>query len=121
VRHIFSIGPWLMELFNPPLRDSLSIGQKMGRVILVTATLVTLSIIVALALALVCFAYEYGSNTLARVPHLARAVEILTCSIAVNFVSVMVLLQVKRVDQRLVPPVQPLKATPAPALKPTKK
>ena len=121
VRYIFSLGPWLLELFNPPLRESLTLGQKMGRVLLVTATLVTLSIITALILALACYAYEFGSNTLARVPHLAEAVEILVCSIAVNFVSVMVLFQVKRVDQRLVPPVRPLEISRQPALKQAKK
>jgi flagellar biosynthesis protein FliQ len=110
-----------MELFNPPLRDSLTLGQKLGRVMLVTATLVTLSIIVALVLALLCYAYEFGSNTLARVPHLMEAVEILVCSIAVNFVSVLVLLQMKRIDQRLVPPVRPIKVPPPSALKQTKK
>ncbi len=98
-----------MELFNPPLRDSLSLVQKMGRVLLVTATLVTLSIIVALVLALLFYGYEFGSNTLARVPQLTKAVEILACSIVVNFICIIMLFQVKRIDQRLVPPVRPMK------------
>jgi len=104
VKHLLSIGPWLMELFNPPRRDSLSLHQKVGRVVLITVTLVTLSVIMALVLSLSLFAYECGGNVLATTPHLANALEILFSSIAVNIVCVIILLQVKRFDQRLVPP-----------------
>jgi hypothetical protein len=106
VKHLFSIGPWLMELFNPPLRESLSLRQKIGRVLLVTVTLVTLSIIMALVLALVLYAYQFGGNVLMAEPQLTRGLEILAVSVAVNVVCVLVLLQVKRLDQRLVPPTR---------------
>jgi hypothetical protein len=101
MKNLHSIGSWLMELFNPPLRDSMSLGQKAGRVLLVTVTLVTLSVIVALVLALVLFSIDSGGKVLASVPNFANAAKILLSSIAVNVISIMLLFQVRRFDHRL--------------------
>lgn len=122
MKHTFSIGVWILELFNPPLRESLTLQQKAGRVLLVTMTLVTLSIIAALALALAFYAYQCGRNILVNVPHLANALKILVCSIAVNVVCVSVLLRMKRFDQRLMrPPVKSIEIPLPAALTGTKK
>ena len=96
-----------MELFNPPLRESLTLRQKIGRVLLITITLVTICIIVALVLALVLYGYEGGTQALSQVPHLANGLEILFSSIAVNLICVLLLLQIKRLDQRLIHPPAP--------------
>ena len=101
VKMVASIPAWLLELFNPPLRDSLSIGQKVGRVLLITMTLVTLSIIVALVLALLLFGYDSGRDLAAHTPHLTGALKILAVSLVVNTICIKVLFQLKRLDERL--------------------
>jgi hypothetical protein len=101
VKLVASIPAWLLELFNPPLRDSLTIRQKIGRVLFMTMTLVTLSIIVALVLTLLLFGYESGGKLLDNTPHLASALKILGISVVVNAVCIKVLFQLKRLDERL--------------------
>ncbi len=101
---LFSIGPWLMELFDPPPRDSLSFWQKIGRVLLVTITLITLCIITALVLAVLFFLVQKGHDALSSMPQLKNALLILGVSIAVNLACVLALLQIKRLDRRLIPP-----------------
>jgi ABC-type anion transport system duplicated permease subunit len=103
MRRLFSIAPWLMELFNPPPRDSLSILQKIGRVLLVTVTLITLCIISSLVLALGFFVLQRSHEVLIGIPQLMNVVTILVVSIGVNILCVMTLFQIKRVDRRLIP------------------
>ncbi len=104
MKHVFAIGPWLVELINPPPRESLSLLQKSARVVLVTITIVTLCVIAALALSLACFAWQRSRDFLAGVPQLRNAVIILATSLVVNVACVCTLLQLKRLDRKLVPP-----------------
>lgn len=103
MRRLFSIGPWLMDLVNPPPRDSLSLLQKAGRMLLVTVTLVTLCVIAALLLSLVFFAWQRSREVLLGIPQLVNVLKILAASVVVNVVCVTMLFQIKRLDRRLVP------------------
>ncbi len=103
MKHVFAIGPWLMELINPPPRESLSLLQKSVRVVLVTITIVTLCVIVALALSLGCFAWQRSREFLEGVPQLRNAVVILATSLVVNAACICTLLQLKRIDRKVVP------------------
>jgi hypothetical protein len=103
MRPVFSIGPWLMDLFNPPPRDSLSLVQKSGRALLVVVTLVTLCIISALVLSLFFFIFQRSREVLVGIPQLEYVLTILFVSIAVNVVCVMILFQIKKLDRKLIP------------------
>ncbi len=113
MKRVFSIGPWLVELINPPPRDSLSLLQKAWRVMLVTVTLITLCIICALLLSLGFFAWQRSREFLEGVPQVRNAITILVASILVNVACIFTLLQVKKLDRKLIPQ-PPLDAPPPP-------
>jgi ABC-type anion transport system duplicated permease subunit len=92
-----------MELFNPPPRRSLTLLQKVGRVLLVTVTLVTLCIISSLVLALAVFVLQRSHEVLIGVPQLINVLTILAVSIGVNIVCVRMLFEIRRLDRRLIP------------------
>jgi hypothetical protein len=100
---VFSIGPWLMELINPPPRDSLSLVQKIWRVLLVTVTLVTLCIIFALLSSLGLFAWERSREFVEGTPQLRNGLTILVVSAIVNTACIATLLQIKKLDQKMIP------------------
>lgn len=123
MKHLFAIGPWLMELINPPPRDSLSLWQKGFRAILVTVTIVTLCVILALVVSLGFFAWQRSSEFLEGAPQVRNCLLILVASALVNAACIYTLLQIKRLDEKLVPrpptgievalpPRDPLKTTP---------
>jgi hypothetical protein len=116
MKRVFSIGPWLVDLINPPPRDTLSLAQKGWRVLLVTVTLVTLCIIVALAISLGCFAWQRSRDFLAGAPQVRNAITILIASILVNVACIFTLLQVKKLDRKLIP--QPPSGAPPPGTAP---
>jgi predicted Co/Zn/Cd cation transporter (cation efflux family) len=103
MKRLLSIGPWLVELINPPPRDSLSVLQKVGRVVLVTVTLVTLCVIGALLVSLVFFAWQRSREALLGIPQLVNVLKILAASIVVNGVCIMMLFKIKRLDRKLIP------------------
>jgi hypothetical protein len=100
---LFSIGPWLMELFNPPPRESMTLLQKGGRVMLVTVTLVTLCIFSSLVLALGFFVVQRSHEVLVGIPQLMNVLTILFVSIGMNILCVKVLFTIRRLDRRLIP------------------
>jgi hypothetical protein len=103
MKRFFSIGPWLMELINPPPRGMLSLLQKAGRVFLVTITLITLCVIGALAVSLGFFAWQRSRDVLMGIPQLVNVLKILTASIVVNAVCVTMLFKIKKLDRKLIP------------------
>jgi hypothetical protein len=103
MKRIFSIGPWLVELINPPPRDSLSLLQKGWRVLLVTVTLVTLCIIVSLAASLGFFAWQRSREFLEGVPQVRNGITILLASVLVNAGCIFTLLHIKKLDRKLIP------------------
>lgn len=104
MKHLLAIGPWLIELINPPPRETLSIAQKVWRVGLVTITIVTLCIITALAGALGCFAWQRSREFFEGVPEVREDLAILLTSVLVNVACIFTLLQIKKLDRRLIPP-----------------
>jgi hypothetical protein len=112
MKRIFSIGPWLVDLINPPPRDTLSLAQKGWRVLLVTVTLITLCVIVALLLSLGFFAWQRSREFLEGVPQVRNAITILVASILVNVACIFTLLQIKKLDRKLIP--QPPVGAPPP-------
>jgi ABC-type anion transport system duplicated permease subunit len=103
MKFVFSIGPWLMELFNPPPRDSLTIVQKIGRVFLVLATLVTICIISALLISLGLLVLQRSREALLGVPQLLNILVILAVSAVVNIVCIRTLFEIRRLDRLLIP------------------
>jgi ABC-type anion transport system duplicated permease subunit len=103
MRRLFSIGPWLVELINPPPRNTLSLVQKGARVLLVTITLVTLCIIAALVVSLAFFVWQRSRDVLRGIPQLMNVLMILSASIIINVACVYALFQIKRIDRKLIP------------------
>jgi hypothetical protein len=103
MKRVFSIGPWLMELINPPPRASLNLPQKGWRVILVTVTLVTLCVIAALVMSLGFFAWQRSREFLAGAPQFRNGLTILIASVLVNVACIVTLFQIKKLDRKLIP------------------
>jgi uncharacterized membrane protein YidH (DUF202 family) len=106
LRRFPALGAWLFDLFNAPPLESLTHLQKIGRVFLLTATLIIGSILVAMVGALGLFLVERGSR-LFDGPGVFNGLVILSTGIAVNVACVWILLQIKRADNSLVPPPDP--------------
>jgi hypothetical protein len=94
---------WIVNLFNPPPLDSIKLPQKAARVLLLTATLVVGSILVAMLGALGLYLMERGRE-LGSAPEFMNGVVILLVGILVNGSCVVVLVQMKRIDNHLIPP-----------------
>ena len=103
MKRFFAIGPWLMELINPPPRDTLNLMQKAGRILLVTITLMTLSVIGALIVSLGFFVWQRSRDVLLGIPQLMNVLMILSVSVIVNAACVLTLFQIKRLDRKLIP------------------
>jgi hypothetical protein len=111
IRGSFDVLRWLGDLFDAPPLASLSFRQKAGRVFLITATLVIGSILVAMFGALGLFLMEKGRE-MGSTPEFLNGVCIVLVGMSVNAACVFILLQLKRVDHKLVPPANP-SGTPA--------
>ena len=101
---VASLGHWLLALFNAPPRASMTFAQKVGRVFLVTGALFTFSIFSALFLALAVFLFQRMETGQAGGYPLVKILAILLDSALVNVVCVFILLQIKRLDETLIPP-----------------
>jgi len=103
VKQIFAIGPWLAELINPPPRNTLNLVQKGWRVMLVTITLFTLCVISALFISLGCFAWQRSREFFEGAPQVRNGLMILVASAAVNAACIYTLMQIKRLDRKVIP------------------
>ena len=101
---VASLGSWLLALFNAPPRASMTFVQKIGRVFLVTGALFTFSIFSALIFALMIFLFQRMASGQAGDYPLVKILAILLDSLLVNVVCVFILLQIKRLDETLIPP-----------------
>jgi hypothetical protein len=101
---VASIGNWLLALFNAPPRASMTFVQKVGRVFLVTGALFTFSIFSALFVALGIFLLDRLELGQTGGYPLVKILAILLDSVLVNAVCVFILLQIKRLDETLIPP-----------------
>src|ERR1700678_2107649 len=101
---VASIGNWLLALFNPPPRASMTFVQKAGRVFLVTGALFTFSVFSALFFALAIFLFQRMESGQVDSYPLIKILAILLDSLLVNVVCIFILLQIKRLDETLIPP-----------------
>ena len=98
-----SLVAWLMELFNPPPLNSMTMVQKTGRILFFTAVLVIASILFAMAGAVGLYIMERGRE-LGDSPQFYHGLLIVLAGVAVNVGCVFVLMQIKKADTKLVPP-----------------
>ncbi len=102
-RRCLSILTWVVNLFDPPPLDSMNRVQKVGRVFMVTMSLVLGSILAAVVTGIGIYLVQRGHEMVTSVPHLLTGLGIIFTSIVVNTICVLVLLAVKRADQKLIP------------------
>ncbi len=98
----------MLELFDPPPLESLTFAQKVGRVILLSSTLVVGSILAAMLGALGLFLLEKGRR-LGHTPEFLQGMAIIAAGIGVNALCVIALFLIKKADTKLLPPVDPTK------------
>jgi hypothetical protein len=107
---VASLGRWLLALFNAPPRASMTFLQKVGRIFLVTVALFTFSVFSGLVIALGLFLVQrIETGEVGNYP-MAKVLAILLDSVLVNVVCVFILLQIKRLDETLIPPLEGPKA-----------
>ena len=75
--------------------------QKIGRILLVSVTLVVTSILVSMLAALGCFLFERGRQIILSVPQLFDGILIIAVGLSVNLLCIRVLLAVVKADRKL--------------------
>ena len=104
ILHSFAaLFTWLIALFDPPPLASLSLFQKTGRVFLLSFTLVIASILFAMLGAVGLYLMERGRE-LDSMPEFWQGVWIILVGVGVNAGCIFVLIQLKKVDNKLLPP-----------------
>ena len=106
IKPITTTLSWLLNLFDPPPLKSMTTSQKVGRVVLLSSTLVFGSILVAMLGALGLYLMERGRE-LQDTPEFYKGLVIILTGIVVNTFCVLILVQIKRVDHKLIPPKSP--------------
>ena len=101
-----SILTWVINLFNPPPLTSMTFAQKVGRVFLLTSTLVIGSILVAMLGAVGLYLMERGRE-MGSAPEFLNGLCIIAIGVAVNAACVLILVHLKKADHHLVPPIRP--------------
>jgi len=96
----------LIQLFDPPLRDSMSFGQKLGRIFRFSLILVIICILVALVLASAIFVVQECKLVVNSVPEMLTGIAIVLASLIVNALCVRVLLEIRKLDSKVVSPSQ---------------
>jgi len=100
----FSILAWLFDLFDPPPLRSMSRAQKIGRAFLLTGTLVVVCILTAMLGAVGVFIFQREHDMAGSIRDLLRDLGIIFVSMVVNTICVIVLLQIKKADRKLIQP-----------------
>jgi len=100
-KQLFSILIWLISLFNPPALASLTVAQKVGRILAVSLSLVAMCFLSAMAVASGIFIMERACRELSASPELLRGLGIVVAGICVNSICWMVLLEIRRADLKL--------------------
>ena len=113
IKGLTAIFSWLLNLFDPPPLVSMTLAQKAGRVLLLSGTLVVGSVLVAMIGALGLYLMEKGRE-LGNTPEFFQGVAIIVTGIVVNTICVLVLIQFKNADHKLIPPTRPKPVVPEP-------
>jgi hypothetical protein len=111
INRSITILVWLVNLFDPPPLATMSRAQKIGRIFLVTTTLVISCILTAMLVTLGIFVIERARDLLGSIPKLLDDLGIILVSMIVNAICVIVLLEIKKADGKLIPP-PPIPAQP---------
>ena len=93
----------MINLFNAPPRESLSLAQRTGRIFLVSLTLIVASVLFAMLGAVGLYLMERGRE-MGDAPEFLNGLGIVLVGVGVNIACVFVLLQIKKADRRLIPP-----------------
>ena len=104
LKHPISIFAWLLELFDPPPRESMTRLQKIGRTFLLTGTLVVVCILSAMLGAAGIFIFQKEHDMANSARELLRDLGIIFVSMIINTFCVMVLLQIRKADRKLIQP-----------------
>jgi hypothetical protein len=96
-----------ISLFNAPPRAAMTTVQKFGRSLLVTVSLVILCIVGAMLAALGVYVAERGREMLASTPKFVTGASIIFVGVVVNVICVLVLLEIKKADGKLLAPPNP--------------
>jgi len=99
-----AILAWLIHLFNPPPFASMNRTQKVGRAFLVTLTVLVGCILTAMLGAVGIFVIQRGRDMLGSNAGLLAGLEIIFAGACVNAICVAVLLQIRKAEQKLIPP-----------------
>jgi hypothetical protein len=116
IKPVASIIHWLLNLFDPPPLKSMTLVQKAGRALLLSGTLVVGSVLVAMLGALGLYLAE-RRRELGDTPEFYKGIVIILTGIVVNTFCVLILVQLKRVDHKLIPPNESGKSEPVTFLK----
>jgi uncharacterized membrane protein YidH (DUF202 family) len=103
LKRFHSLYSWLINLFDPPPLQSMTTAQKVGRVLILSCTLVIGSIVVAMFGAVGLFLMEKGRE-LGSTPEFFDGLGIIAVGILVNGACLMVLIHMKHADHKLIPP-----------------
>jgi hypothetical protein len=107
LKHPFSILAWLLNLFDPPPLAKMSRRQKIGRVFLLTGTLVVVCLITAMLGAVGIFIMQQGRDMASSMRDLLHDVGIIFVCMIINAFCVIVLLEIKKADHKLIQPPEP--------------
>ena len=107
INRLSALVSWSITLIDAPPLATMTGWQKVGRVFLVTITLVISSLLMAMLAAIVIFVVQGGRAMLTSMPELLSGLEIIVVSACVNTICVMVLLEIKKADHKLIPPLPP--------------
>jgi len=105
INRSYSLLTWLINLFNPPPLEAMTFAQKAGRVILLSATLVVGSVLVAMLGALGLYLMERGRE-MGSTPEFLNGLCNIAIGISVNAACVLILVHLKKADNKHVPPKQ---------------
>jgi hypothetical protein len=106
IKPTVAILSWILNLFDPPPLKSMTLVQKTGRILFFSGTLVVGSVLVAMIGAVGIYLIERGRE-LGDTPKFFQGLSIILVGIVVNTLCVLVLIQLKNADHKLLPPTRP--------------
>jgi hypothetical protein len=107
LKHSLSILAWLLNLFDPPPLKLMSRSQKIGRVFFLTGTLLVVCFLTAMLSAVGIFIVQRIHDMVTSVRDLLRDLGIIFASMIINAACVIVLLEIRKADHKLIQPPEP--------------
>ena len=88
-------------MFDAPPLDSMTLGQKIGRIFYLSLTLLVICILAAMTFASLLFVLEQGGLKSSDVPRFLTGLGIVLTGFSVNAICVAVLLKIRTLDSKL--------------------